>query len=345
MKKNVTAKDIAKMCGVSQATVSYVINNRTTEKISEETRKKIQNAIEELHYFPNASARNMRMKNCTSIGIVCARDYSRQAFLNSLVGISGYLEKHDYTITIFYEENSLQEESAAKATPPYVKSYFSNLIDGLIYISNNDHIGFINPALKNNIPYVVICMDGVFSKNSPEPHAFDEALKECAQFCRESRLKRIRYFSIDNNGLFVNDKYPVFQKILADIYPDSDIEHVICHAADRDAESMRPQLEAYIAGHDFDIAISQNYDIGLILQKEILKEHFGIPQRIKNIFLNYVYFYELTYPTITGITVPYTEMGEYAARLIMAILSEEEECFSYREFKCQLVHRQSTEIS
>lgn len=344
MKKNVTAKDIAKLCGVSQATVSYVVNNRTSEKISEETRKKILDAIEQLHYFPNASARNMRKKNCASIGIVCARDYSRQAFLNSLVGISGYLEKMDYTITIFYEDNSPIKECAAEATPHYVKSYFSNLIDGLIYISNNDHNEFIQLALNNNIPYVVICMDGVFSKKSPVPHGFDEALKECVLFCRESKLKRIRYFSIDNKGLFVNDKYPVFHKILTDIYPDCDIEHVICHAADRDAESMRPQLEAYVAGHDFDIAISQNYDIGLILQKEILKGHFAIPQRIKNIFLNYVYFYELTYPAITGITVPYTEMGEYAAKLIMAILAEEEDSFSYRDFKCQLVHRQSTEI-
>lgn len=32
MKKNVTAKDIAKLCGVSQATVSYVINNRQNRR-------------------------------------------------------------------------------------------------------------------------------------------------------------------------------------------------------------------------------------------------------------------------------------------------------------------------
>ena len=101
MKKNVTAKDIAKLCGVSQATVSYVINNRQNQKISEETRRKVLDAVETLHYYPNASAKSMRTKNCTSIGIVCAKDYSRQAFLNAFTGISQYLSQIDYTITIF----------------------------------------------------------------------------------------------------------------------------------------------------------------------------------------------------------------------------------------------------
>ena len=67
MKKNVTAKDIAKLCGVSQATVSYVINNRQNQKISEETRRKVLDAVEALHYYPNASAKSMRTKNCTSM--------------------------------------------------------------------------------------------------------------------------------------------------------------------------------------------------------------------------------------------------------------------------------------
>lgn len=334
MKKNVTAKDIARLCGVSQATVSYVINDRTSQKISEETRTRVLDAAKALNYFPNSSARNMRGMRCTCIGIVCSKDYSRQAFLDSMVGISGYFEKTDYTITLFNEEDA--------EIPQYVKSYFSNIIDGLIYISNNNHSSFTAPAVQNNIPYVVICIDGVFSQNSPVPHAFDDVLKECAYFCKEHQLRRIRYFSIDNNGLFVNHKYPAFQSALADIYPDCEVRHVVCHVKNRDIHHLSPILEDYVRDNRFDIAFSQNYDIGLILQREILKNEFSIPQKIKNIFLNYVYFYEMTYPSVTGITIPYMEMGSYAAKLIMAILSEEEEVFPYVDFRCQLIHRQST---
>lgn len=336
MKNNVTAKDIAKLCGVSQATVSYVINDRTNQKISPETRARILDAVKELNYFPNSPARNMRNRHCTCIGIVCSRDYSRQAFLDSLVGISGYFDKIDYTITIFNEEDD--------QTPQYVKSYFSNIIDGLIYISNNNHHSFTEPAVQNNIPYVVICIDGVFSRNSPLPHAFDDVLKECALFCKEHDLRRIRYFSIDNSGLFVNHKYPAFRSALAESYPDCDVRHVVCCAKDRDTKHLSTILTDYVRDNTFDIAISQNYDIGLILQREILKDEFSIPQRIKNIFLNYVNFYEMTYPSITGITIPYMEMGSYAAKLVMAIIHEEEAAFTYKDFRCRLVHRQSTRI-
>lgn len=138
-------------------------NNRQNQKISEETRRKVLDAVEALHYYPNASAKSMRTKNCTSIGIVCAKDYSRQAFLNAFTGISQYLSQIDYTITIFNEMDDID------SSPDYVKSYYSNVIDGLIFISNDDHAAFTKPADENHIPYVVICMDGVFSKKTPSP--------------------------------------------------------------------------------------------------------------------------------------------------------------------------------
>lgn len=59
MKKNITMKDIAKQAGVSVATVSYVINNRTDQRISESTRKKILQIVNLLDYTPNPSAQSL----------------------------------------------------------------------------------------------------------------------------------------------------------------------------------------------------------------------------------------------------------------------------------------------
>ena len=55
--KRATINDVAKRAGVSKAAVSYVVNG--VDKVSEETRAKVLQAIDELGYVPNNSARNL----------------------------------------------------------------------------------------------------------------------------------------------------------------------------------------------------------------------------------------------------------------------------------------------
>ena len=57
-KKSVTAKDIARVCGISQATVSYVMNNKEGKKISEATRQLVLKTARELNYVPNSTAKH-----------------------------------------------------------------------------------------------------------------------------------------------------------------------------------------------------------------------------------------------------------------------------------------------
>ncbi len=59
-KKKITNKDVAKFAEVSVATVSYVINGRTDQRISESTRKKVLQAANYLNYVPNTFAAGLR---------------------------------------------------------------------------------------------------------------------------------------------------------------------------------------------------------------------------------------------------------------------------------------------
>jgi DNA-binding LacI/PurR family transcriptional regulator len=55
-----TSRDVAELAGVSQATVSYVLNRTPGQKIPEETRQRVLAAAKELRYTPHASARTLR---------------------------------------------------------------------------------------------------------------------------------------------------------------------------------------------------------------------------------------------------------------------------------------------
>lgn len=69
MDKKITIRDIAKQAGVSVATVSYVINNRMDQRISEETRKKVLQIVNLLDYKPNSSARSLSTNKTYSIAL------------------------------------------------------------------------------------------------------------------------------------------------------------------------------------------------------------------------------------------------------------------------------------
>lgn len=68
MKKKATIKDVAKYAKVSISTVSNVLNN--IDKASEETKKKVLEAMEILEYHPNFTARSLVRQKSNIIGIV-----------------------------------------------------------------------------------------------------------------------------------------------------------------------------------------------------------------------------------------------------------------------------------
>lgn len=70
MAKKATIKDVAKEAGVSVATVSYVMNNRTDVKITDETKKKVLQVANLLNYSPNQAAKALATQHKSTIAIV-----------------------------------------------------------------------------------------------------------------------------------------------------------------------------------------------------------------------------------------------------------------------------------
>ena len=113
-----TIKEIAKACNVSVATVSNVINHKGG--VSEETRARVTQVIEEQNYTPNVVAKNLKTKVTRSIGVI-AEDMTVFALPDIIDGITEYCEKEDYQILLmnlrmykkyadtYYQDNSHKE--------------------------------------------------------------------------------------------------------------------------------------------------------------------------------------------------------------------------------------------
>ena len=67
-KESITMKDVAQLAGMSVGTVSRVVNNESG--IKQSTLKKVEAAIKELNYIPNAYARGMKKNQTSTIGLI-----------------------------------------------------------------------------------------------------------------------------------------------------------------------------------------------------------------------------------------------------------------------------------
>ncbi|MER6315853.1 LacI family DNA-binding transcriptional regulator [Streptomyces sp. NPDC001581] len=109
-----TSADVARLAGVSRATVSYVLNNAEAVRISEPTRRKVREAAEELGYVPHAAARSLRAGHTRIVllptpNVPIGPLYS--AFLNEL---QWALRRLDYTV-VQYGSLGLSGDEAVRA--------------------------------------------------------------------------------------------------------------------------------------------------------------------------------------------------------------------------------------
>lgn len=95
-----TIEDVARLAGVSKATVSRVLSGRPNEaSVRDETRHRIEKAASELAYRPSLFARGLKTKRTHLIGVV-VRDLTNPFWAGIVEGISRACHQRGYHVTL-----------------------------------------------------------------------------------------------------------------------------------------------------------------------------------------------------------------------------------------------------
>ncbi|MEN8376376.1 MAG: LacI family DNA-binding transcriptional regulator [Gemmatimonadota bacterium] len=106
-RERITLKDIAKRVGVSVPTVSRALADHPD--IHEETKARVRDVAQELHYIPNYRARYLRAKYSRLLALVVPE--MNTFFVPSLVtGINGVAQRNDYSLIVFQSEDAIVQE-------------------------------------------------------------------------------------------------------------------------------------------------------------------------------------------------------------------------------------------
>ena len=147
-----TIKDVAKLAGVSTATVSLVINGKAKEmKVAEKTRKKVLEAVKTLDYKPNLAARRLKSSEASkpTIALYWPLDYRTVFLARLLSGIQREMKRINFDCDVvvnLYENDKLHLE------PELLKSsYFNAAIIGGTSEADNEHL----KSIKSRVPIIL----------------------------------------------------------------------------------------------------------------------------------------------------------------------------------------------
>lgn len=149
---NITIKEVAKLAGVSPSTVSRVISD--SPRISDETKKVVREAMDELGYHPNAIARSLVSKATNSIGIVMPQSTER-AFLNpffsqALSGVSAAAHEQGYCILLSTGKTEKEQLESIQ------NIVMGGRVDGVIVMYSSVDNAVMDALKKLRTPFVVI---------------------------------------------------------------------------------------------------------------------------------------------------------------------------------------------
>ncbi|HVE60118.1 MAG TPA: LacI family DNA-binding transcriptional regulator [Pyrinomonadaceae bacterium] len=151
-KKPATLSDIAATVGVAPMTVSRVVNQNGY--VSERTRERVLQALKELNYRRNGSARNLKRQCTETIGLVLG-DISNPYSTELANAVRETLSARGFSLFICISEHSAKEDIAA------IGALVNHSVDGLIVATRSNKGGdeYLKEIVESNVPVVVIGRD------------------------------------------------------------------------------------------------------------------------------------------------------------------------------------------
>lgn len=300
-----TIVDVARLAGVTPTTVSRVINNRGY--ISEKTKKRVQEAMDELGYQPNEIARSLTKQKSNTIGVIVPH-ISHPYFAKLISNLENEAAKKDYKIILCNSKEKAEKEKQ------YLDMCKSNRVAGIIICSGNVESNKINTG---GIPVVLLEKNfeegklGIQCDNYQGGKLATEHLIECG-------CKKILHLS----GV-IDEEMPADnrEKAFIDVCSKNEIEYFI---KKYDIDTYN-QINYYdyikaalneIEGVDGIFASSDLIAAQVIQVCNEIK--IRIPEDIKLVGFDDVDISQLTTPRITTVHQPIKEMARLSIGLIDA---------------------------
>jgi len=302
-------KDVAKLAGVSTATVSRAMTH--PEKVSEKTRKKVQSAMLECGFSPNVSARNLRRCESKTV-IVILPDIANQFFADIVRGIQIIAKKNDYKVLLGDSVHAVEQANA------YIDLVKTKQADGIISLTSE-----LPEEVKEgiNIPIVMACE---YFENFPVPTVRVDnytASKNAIDYLLDIGHKRIACITGPMDNPICIARKNGYRQSLENA--SLELDELAIDSGDFSFHSGYSAFHRLYKQYKMTALFCFNDMMALGAMRAAFEVGLNVPEKLSIIGFDDLPFAQYTTPQLTTIQQPQLQIGKTAMQTLLHVLMDE----------------------
>jgi len=308
--RRATLADVARLAGVSGTTVSYILNDRAEEmRISERTRQRVLDAVAELGYRPNRSARSLRTRTTKTVGVISDFVASGMFASRMLSGANAGARALDHVLVIGESEGDPAVEAVL------LDEMAERLVDGLLYITRTT-VETTAPPFPGNRVVMLNCTDPDREQVCvlPDEHAGG---RTAAEVFLDAGI---------TSGIYVVGDDPTPRAIAGPLRlagvterlaeAGHDVDGVI--ACEWAVDPAYHALHEFLrAGHQPRGLVCLNDRIAMGVYQALAESRLRVPDDVAVVSFDGSELASWLRPKVTSVALPFEEMGDLAVRLLL----------------------------
>lgn len=324
-------KDVARAAGVSTATVSHVINK--TRFVSDEITARVQRAIEECRYYPNAAARSLASGRSRILGLIIS-DITNPFFPELVKAIEAEAFEQGYDVVL---SNTNYEP---ERTSHYVQRFIERKVAGVALMTSEMDKSLVEELARRKVSVVFLDSGEAGLHMSNLRVAYDAGIKQAILHLVELGHRNIAFISGPTHLRSARRRLEAFRCTMQAVLPE--VEERIYYGNFK-VDGGKSSATDILAAKNLPTAVIAANDLtafGAI--SEFRRAGLSVPRDISVIGFDDIDFASLTEPGLTTVNLPRRELGRLAVEALLTTLSSPTRHGVELIIPTRLVVRQST---
>ena len=326
--------EIARICGVSKATVSRVINN-IPQGVGPETREKVLQTIRELNYRPNALARSVATAKSGTIGLIIP-DVGNFFYPKIIRGVTDYMDSCGYSVIVANSDYDPEQEAQQ------LLRLVDRRVDGILLCSGVSNKDFLLDFRKHNIPLALVGrnFDSACSDTSIIGDNVRGAYKSASHLI-QSGNRRVVYVEGNPHVAGSRQRLQGYHQAHRDFGLPVREELIISgEYSIAFGEATADRL--LDSGIEFDAVMTGSDLIAIGILSRLMKRGVRVPEDVEIIGFDNIELTTVISPMLSTVSKPHYKMAQHISEQLIRIIQGESIPLPHTVVEPELILRETT---